>query len=260
MYVAKLLSQELGGVHTYDSIEELKGCQGAIQASTGGGLVVSATVEDVKRLRSHMKGIDSNLYVILVGCDETSIEASARSNQKTLMGLVRAWQHNHHAAMVVNVASSPVWEAQAVTDSMDTDQILPFEAGEELKRVAMQLMKHSNQNQAMDIRRGLLVFFPGIPGCGKSALSGAASQQLLKTFLATYQVDELSQCPPRELNVVVGDRVRGSYWKHIHQLRHRHPATVLIADKNVPRDTWSIVGASAGNRSESTRLNSSHVD
>lgn len=242
--VAKYVSQELGGVQMY---EDPKGFREIIESSTGGGLIVSATIRDVKILRSLKGGIDRNVHVILFGCDNKSIESSADFNKKQLVGLVGAWQKNYPAAMVINVAPSSVWEAQAVTNSIDADGILPFQASEDLKNVVMQLMKLSIEKQPMDFRRGLLVFFPGIPGCGKSALSGTETQQLLTSFLETDHVDEASRDPPRQLNVVVGDRVRGSYWKLVHKLRCKDPSAVMIADKNVPRATWLTVGASAGN-------------
>ncbi|KAI2489556.1 hypothetical protein MHU86_25025 [Fragilaria crotonensis] len=256
--VAKFVSQELGGVQMFDSIEDRKAFQAAIGAARGGGLVVSATISDVQHMRSR---IADKFDVILFGCDEKSIEACAHSNekqligtpdpdeksidtsvssyQKKLMGLASRWQRLHCAAMVIHVTPSSLREAH--------DGVLPFQPSYELKKAVVQLENLSRESQAKDVRQGLLVFFPGIPGCGKSTLSGAASQRLLINFLETFQVEEQPQYPRRELIVAVGDRVKGKYWKQVEKLRNKQPASVLIADKNAPRSVWSAVGVSAGN-------------
>lgn len=268
--VANFVSQGLGGVPMFDCIEDREGFQAAIGAAKGGGLVVSATITDVQLLRNRIAGVGDKLYFILFGCDEKSIEASVHSiekqligtsgpdeksmetrvssHEKKLMGLASRWQKHRYATMIIHVAPSSVRETQTVTNSGDSDDVFPFQPSDELKEAVMQLEKLSCETQAMDVRQGLLVFFPGIPGCGKSTLSGAASQRLLTKFLETFQVEGgLPKYPRRELIVVVGDRVKGKYWKQVEELRGKQPASILIADKNAPRSSWSSVGVSAGN-------------
>ncbi|KAL7153797.1 hypothetical protein ABFS83_04G192500 [Erythranthe nasuta] len=74
---------------------------------------------------------------------------------------------------------------------------------------------------------GLIVFFPGIPGCAKSALC-----------------KEILSAPgglgdDRPVHSLMGDLVKGKYWGKIAEERRKKPYSVLLADKNAPNeDVW----------------------
>ncbi|KAL8057530.1 hypothetical protein ABFX02_04G190200 [Erythranthe guttata] len=74
---------------------------------------------------------------------------------------------------------------------------------------------------------GLIVFFPGIPGCAKSALC-----------------KEILSAPgglgdDRSVHSLMGDLVKGKYWGKIAEERRKKPYSVLLADKNAPNeDVW----------------------
>ncbi|KAG9443459.1 hypothetical protein H6P81_014799 [Aristolochia fimbriata] len=72
--------------------------------------------------------------------------------------------------------------------------------------------------------KGLIVFFPGIPGCAKSALC--------KEILSSPEGlgDE------RPMHSLMGDLIKGRYWQKVANERRKKPYSVTLADKNAPNE------------------------
>ncbi|XP_022157928.1 tRNA ligase 1 [Momordica charantia] len=71
---------------------------------------------------------------------------------------------------------------------------------------------------------GLIVFFPGIPGCAKSALCR-----------------EILNAPgglgdDRPVKSLMGDLIKGRYWQKVVDERRRKPYSIMLADKNAPNE------------------------
>ncbi|XP_031100261.1 tRNA ligase 1 isoform X1 [Ipomoea triloba] len=71
---------------------------------------------------------------------------------------------------------------------------------------------------------GLIVFFPGIPGCAKSALC-----------------KEILNAPgglgdDRPLQSLMGDLIKGRYWQKVADARRAKSYSVMLADKNAPNE------------------------
>ncbi|KAF5200007.1 tRNA ligase [Thalictrum thalictroides] len=71
---------------------------------------------------------------------------------------------------------------------------------------------------------GLIVFFPGIPGCAKSALC-----------------KEILNAPgglgdDRPVHSLMGDLIKGKYWTKVADERKRKPYAITLADKNAPNE------------------------
>ncbi|XP_062082011.1 tRNA ligase 1 [Humulus lupulus] len=71
---------------------------------------------------------------------------------------------------------------------------------------------------------GLIVFFPGIPGCAKSALC-----------------KELLNVPgglgdDRPIQSLMGDLIKGKYWQKVADERRKKPYSIMLADKNAPNE------------------------
>lgn len=77
---------------------------------------------------------------------------------------------------------------------------------------------------------GLIVFFPGIPGCAKSALC-----------------NELLNAPgglgdDRPIQSLMGDRVEGRYWPMVKKKWNEKPHSIMLADKNAPNEeVWTTI-------------------
>ncbi|XP_075635217.1 tRNA ligase 1 isoform X2 [Castanea sativa] len=73
-------------------------------------------------------------------------------------------------------------------------------------------------------KEGLIVFFPGIPGCAKSALC----KELL-TLPGGLGDD-------RPVNSLMGDLIKGKYWQKVADEHKRKPYSIMLADKNAPNE------------------------
>ncbi|KAG2632271.1 hypothetical protein PVAP13_2NG072200 [Panicum virgatum] len=71
---------------------------------------------------------------------------------------------------------------------------------------------------------GLIVFFPGIPGCAKSALC----KEILNTPGGLGD--------NRPLHSLMGDLIKGKYWQKVADERKKKPARIILADKNAPNE------------------------
>ncbi|GAB4854981.1 hypothetical protein Ancab_023568 [Ancistrocladus abbreviatus] len=71
---------------------------------------------------------------------------------------------------------------------------------------------------------GLIVFFPGIPGCAKSALC----KELLNTPGGLGD--------DRPVKSLMGDLIKGRYWQKVAEERRKKPCSIMLADKNAPNE------------------------
>ncbi|XP_038715607.1 tRNA ligase 1 isoform X1 [Tripterygium wilfordii] len=77
---------------------------------------------------------------------------------------------------------------------------------------------------------GLIVFFPGIPGCAKSALC----KELLN--ITGGLGDD------RPVHSLMGDLIKGKYWQKVADERRRKPYSIMLADKNAPNEeVWKQI-------------------
>uniref|UniRef100_A0A1D1ZEG4 Glutamate-ammonia-ligase adenylyltransferase n=2 Tax=Anthurium amnicola TaxID=1678845 RepID=A0A1D1ZEG4_9ARAE len=77
---------------------------------------------------------------------------------------------------------------------------------------------------------GLIVFFPGIPGCAKSALC----KEILNTP-GGFGDD-------RPVHSLMGDLIKGRYWQKVADERKKKPYTITLADKNAPNEeVWKQI-------------------
>ncbi|KAL6598643.1 hypothetical protein ACP70R_046342 [Stipagrostis hirtigluma subsp. patula] len=77
---------------------------------------------------------------------------------------------------------------------------------------------------------GLIVFFPGIPGCAKSALC----KEILNTPGGLGD--------NRPLHSLMGDMIKGKYWQKVADERKKKPARITLADKNAPNEeVWKQI-------------------
>ncbi|KAF9589671.1 hypothetical protein IFM89_026926 [Coptis chinensis] len=77
---------------------------------------------------------------------------------------------------------------------------------------------------------GLIVFFPGIPGCGKSALC----KEILN---ATGGLGD-----DRPVCSYMGDLIKGKYWQIVADERRKNPYVITLADKNAPNEeVWYLI-------------------
>jgi energy-coupling factor transporter ATP-binding protein EcfA2 len=101
-------------------------------------------------------------------------------------------------------------------------------ASEEL-RSFVSSVKNSFVDRTMETRPGALVFFAGIPGCGKSTIVQGLEAKLKEVL------------HDREITCLEGDRIKKKYWAAVKSKRFENPAAILLADKNSPPSIWALV-------------------
>ncbi|XP_058729875.1 tRNA ligase 1 [Vicia villosa] len=72
---------------------------------------------------------------------------------------------------------------------------------------------------------GMIVFFPGIPGCAKSAIC----KELLNAPRGLLGDD-------RPVHSLMGDLIKGKYWQKVAEERKKKPKSIMLADKNAPNE------------------------
>ncbi|CAJ2654356.1 unnamed protein product [Trifolium pratense] len=72
---------------------------------------------------------------------------------------------------------------------------------------------------------GMIVFFPGIPGCAKSAIC----KELLNAQGGLLGDD-------RPVHSLMGDLIKGKYWQKVAEERKKKPKSIMLADKNAPNE------------------------
>ncbi|GAV62085.1 hypothetical protein CFOL_v3_05609 [Cephalotus follicularis] len=78
--------------------------------------------------------------------------------------------------------------------------------------------------------KGWIVFFPGIPGCAKSALC----KELLN---APGGLDD-----DRPVHSLMGDLIKGRYWQKVGDELRSKPYSIMLADKNAPNEeVWKQI-------------------
>ncbi|ONK75258.1 uncharacterized protein A4U43_C03F15000 [Asparagus officinalis] len=77
---------------------------------------------------------------------------------------------------------------------------------------------------------GLIVFFPGIPGCAKSALC----KEILNAP-GSFGDD-------RPIHSMMGDLIKGKYWQKVADECKKKPQAIILADKNAPNEeVWGQI-------------------
>ncbi|KAK1429516.1 hypothetical protein QVD17_11725 [Tagetes erecta] len=82
----------------------------------------------------------------------------------------------------------------------------------------------SPSRDSIQKKEGLIVFFPGIPGCAKSALC--------KEILSASEGLE----DDRPIHSLMGDLIKGRYWQKVADERRKKPYSIVLADKNAPNE------------------------
>ena len=218
------LSTALGCTKTVCNINDFSEADmAASMQSEGGGVVCAATItEGVKRLRMLEKRYKENIYVVMIGCTKEEIEAefvqSGNPNNKELkkiVGMSNGWK-KVKAALCIQVPHICLSEEV----SFDTD--------DHLKKMVDHLKRASKSSQP-DNRPGILVYFPNIPGCGKSFLCSDVTK------------DSLNIQTDRKLIVREGDKTTGKFWPLALQDKLKLPSSIFVADKNVPPPSWQSI-------------------
>jgi hypothetical protein len=186
----------------------------------------------LKHLRKILKYGADGVSIVLFGCSEADIVGTNPSDEASkLMGILRNWKKTRCSCVCELPSSFLVGDRNAESDTGST-----LQPNDTFHETVSRIRDVSNALKPFDSRPGGLVFFPGIPGCGKSSLLGDATVNELRAV-----VQAIDRERPRKLVVQVGDKTRQKFWPLVRQDRLLDRSCVYFADKNVPYQTWPPV-------------------
>ena len=234
MAVATVLARELKG-KVVEDLETVTPENLLLFRHPGHGAVAAATiVRDLGTMRKLVKSSRDVIGLVFVGCQsaEGCHDFDNEKERKKFVGMLGAWR-NVNCSLSLDLPPDVVEDGSA------------DEKSESLLSTIAAIREKYCEIAVAPSKVGVLVFFPGIPGCGKSSLLDADTLKSIRESL-----DQLDQTCPRKLSVLSGDKVQGRYWPLAIRKRLDDPSGVLITDKNSPYPAWDVV-ASATSKSKS---------
>jgi len=194
----------------------------SIQRENGGIVCTSEIKDGTKAIRNLAKRFESALYIVMVGCSERELESSLAElhtdnpENRKITGMVRGWMKCKCNSLLFLPKTALL---QTPTTMLE----------EEYVNGLISTLQESSDSFQTDERPGVVVFFPAIPGSGKSSLCEGLAPSITGTT------------GKRKLLVEEGDKVKGKYYLIVKQKALDNPASVVIADKNVPPTSWPLI-------------------
>lgn len=188
------------------------------------GVVCFGAVGDrSNKNRAFLSDVSEYSLIVRHGCLPEEIESSmlgeTTATIKKISGMSRSWEKQH-----CHVRHELALDASA--GEVDT----VVQKAKESESLASQQMGKGES------RQGLLVFFPGIPGCGKSSLLENLDSKLEERL---QRIDGSEDT--RDVKLLVGDKVGKSFWQNVKAARRKNRECVVLADKNAPPVAWNNV-------------------
>jgi hypothetical protein len=240
--VADALSRHLTGGAPPVDLAHVTPDQLWVSRDPGCGMIATAQItQHLGAMRKLVNGQKQNnkesslasasVSIVLVGCSAQDVEALDSidgKEKKKAVGMMTAWR-KVECGNIFDVARSIVADDGSINpDSSDLQQTVDA------------VRKVGDSLPVSDARTGIVVFCPGIPGCGKSSLVVEETRQAIRASLKRLDADN-----PRRLVVLTGDQVKEKYWPLVVQQRLQDPSSVLFTDKNAPLPSWDTVAEAA---------------
>jgi len=194
----------------------------------GKGLVCFCKLTDgVGKVRRLLPKYRDQIFTIFVGCSDNDIlqicEGKTQKVKKQVRGMLNSWRKTDFA----RICDLPLSFLEVLKGEKGGSNNCKFSSLlENLKDFSKNLPNHSNIP-------GVFVFFPVIPGAGKSTLCVIPQEKT--QFVITKSTQR------RSFITICSDSTRGKYYTHLRQVKCDDPNSILIADKNAPPSVWETI-------------------
>lgn len=224
MNLARFMSNELGCTRTVSNINDIsqEDMLKSIQKSGGGLLCTAEITEGIRNLRALSRIYENAISIVMAGCSmkelETLLSKNKDKNQgevRKIVGMSRGWR-NCKCSMLLELPYNVLSLNQQLGTNNSVLQVIDK-------------LKTASASFQTDDRPGLIVFFPAIPGSGKSSLCQNLEENL----------SSISQ--ERKIIVREGDKTQGKYYQVIEKDTLDNPGSLLVIDKNVPPISWQSI-------------------
>ena len=201
------------------------------QRSGGGFICVAEFETPVKAIRSLAKEYQESIFIIIIQRREEEHGGSTidnnnvnTNNSPKLRGMIQAWKKTKCKLMVELPIES--------TMQLDVDTTIDYLRNNDTTKDIIDRLKACGIHGDMDERPGLVVYFPSIPGSGKSSLCQDITADTL--LLGVSNND-------REVVVMEGDQTVGKFYQVVTKQRLTNPSSIVILDKNVTPTSFVTV-------------------
>lgn len=231
--LAQAISKELKCTKIVHDINEVtdKDVLLSTHRKCGGLLCIAAIEEGVGSVRKLARDHEDAIRVIKLDDDDRiSLCGDDKQRLQKITGMAVAWKK-------VKCKLSLELPRQAA-DQIDLEATVEYLEANDVAKAAIDKLKASSGDTNLDERPGLIVFFPSMPGTGKSSLCHELTNE------------SLGMGSDRRLLVKEGDQIKGQFYKIVTKEVLNNPASVVIVDKNVPPASFSSIhNLSIGSRS-----------
>lgn len=215
-----------------DAVAEVLSLKDAMNGCRMRGVICYGVLDDYSlKIRNFLGDVQRYSTIALLGCSEEEIEqqlSEPTKVKKKWKALSQRWSQElaqSHLSFPMSVMSG---DTSSSLEYLDTA----------VAAITQAATCAPWNEESWDARPGVVVFFPGIPGSGKSSLVGS-KQKELNEFLASNNGSEMR----RNVDVLVGDELGKSFWTTVKTIRSKNaPSAVTVLDKNTPPSSWRIVG------------------
>lgn len=219
--IARAISSELGYLNLWDdssSISEEHLFDGGYIIGTSLDNGPGVNIRTVKDLSAN----GHNIYLVLVGCSATEIEQQLleRNNAKKLLGLASGWRKIIYKELI-EIPRERFFTNESASAASPTE-IGQVQSCEELSKLFQALEKDKNStNKAR--KTGVFIFFPSIPGSGKSSLC-----EVFKPHLLNCETECYEKLKDREIAVKVADNTKGKYYLQASREKCLKPSSIYV--------------------------------
>jgi hypothetical protein len=178
------------------------------------------------------------------------LDVSSEGEGKKLVNMWKPWKKFPCARRVELGRSAVELEqkkegstAAVIADVNDTQEQEVIDA---IQEVGKSLIEQEIKKLSHPSSGGILIFFPGIPGCGKSSLL-ESSRSKLEEEMGSHKLEK-GNLYDRSIHVEEGDKIGKKFWNVIEDLlsddnvEHGKSPPLVIADKNAPPASWPKLG------------------
>jgi len=194
-----------------------------------GGYIVGANLDNgpsvnIKTVKA-LAANGHNIFLILVGCTATEIEQHMLEfkNKQKLVGIASSWR-KLNCKELIEIPRERFFTSKP-DDNLESPDIGQLQPCDELSKLYLTLDNHKNTSNNNG-KVGVYVFFPSIPGSGKSSLCDGFETNLVLSETTT-DCDEILK--DREIIVREADKTKGKYYPQATREKCMKPSSVYVS-------------------------------
>ncbi|KAL3793905.1 hypothetical protein ACHAW5_007068 [Stephanodiscus triporus] len=187
-----------------------------------GGLICITEIEGrgATCLRRLAKKHHEAIFIIIVQ-GGNGISGGINNNSPKFDGMIKSWK-NTKCNMMLELPRESAMQ-------LDGDATIEYLRSNDTAKEVLAKLKACSESQQPDEHPGLIVYFPLIPGCGKSSLCRDITAEALGIGNG------------RKLVQMEGDQIKGKFYDVVAKELLSKPSSVAILDKNVPPSSFPSV-------------------